>query len=312
MSTMHRNEELSAEAGQTTPAGDGVDLRVFCRAEVMAMLAEFARRHRPRDVKRESIVTQLGLLKVRDAQGVYWSVDPYLPRWYVHSGSGWVAASEPDWPVEALTQAMMYLSEPTDVAPAVEAQLAPTEPDRSSGATTRTMERIVAGTYNDYRNGRLTLLMTQELLRQYVVVDKSASLWAVGCHSGQWYRFADAQWASAPSPPADGDLPAPEEMDGLRDPLALAFLRLIASDASFPCEAVSDEWHPPGGVPPLSIWADRCAACGAVLAPAQRFCTQCGAKRAAPAPVCAKCGASVQPGQRFCTHCGTRVAPAQT
>lgn len=275
------------------------------------MLAEFARRHRQREARRAVIDAQHGLITFRDARAAYWSADPYLPRWYVHSGDGWVAGAEPVWPVEASTEAMMYLPQTADVVPADDLQPAPTGPDNSPGATTRTMAQIVAGTHEDYRRGRLTLAMTQDLLRQHVVVDRSASLWTIGCRSGQWYRFVGKEWISAPSPPADSDLPTPKEMDGLRDAVALAFLRLIASDAPFPCEPVSDEWRPPTGLPPLSVWTDKCAACGAVLAPGQRFCTKCGAKRAAPAPVCPQCGAGLRAGEKFCTYCGTRVAPAQ-
>ena len=62
----------------------------------------------------------------------------------------------------------------------------------------------------------------------------------------------------------------------------------------------------PAGPPPQA--GPVCPSCGAVLAPAARFCNHCGAQISAPpAPACRACGAPMAPGQRFCTRCGAQV-----
>ena len=59
-----------------------------------------------------------------------------------------------------------------------------------------------------------------------------------------------------------------------------------------------------------------CVKCGASLADADKFCTQCGAGRPEPnsapaaANFCQHCGAALAAGNKFCTKCGAPVAPA--
>ena len=52
----------------------------------------------------------------------------------------------------------------------------------------------------------------------------------------------------------------------------------------------------------------KCLNCGADMPAGSVFCTNCGAKAAAPAGSCQKCQAPLLPGSLFCNVCGTPVA----
>jgi predicted amidophosphoribosyltransferase len=56
-----------------------------------------------------------------------------------------------------------------------------------------------------------------------------------------------------------------------------------------------------------------CPNCQTPNASANRFCSECGATLAPPAPegvTCPSCATVNPPGQAFCGQCGTRLTPA--
>lgn len=60
-------------------------------------------------------------------------------------------------------------------------------------------------------------------------------------------------------------------------------------------------------VPPSSKQEGRhCTACGALLAPNAKFCSECGST-VRREDVCPKCGVKLAPGTKFCPECGTKV-----
>ena len=52
-----------------------------------------------------------------------------------------------------------------------------------------------------------------------------------------------------------------------------------------------------------------CAACGAEVSSAEKFCPKCGADMSLMAPdTCPNCGADLEPGTKFCANCGAQIA----
>jgi VWFA-related protein len=70
----------------------------------------------------------------------------------------------------------------------------------------------------------------------------------------------------------------------------------------------------PGGVVVIPPDVARCSACDApLLRPAARFCSECGAAQAPPAPAprrifCDQCGRPMRDGAHFCSVCGASAA----
>jgi membrane protease subunit (stomatin/prohibitin family) len=59
-----------------------------------------------------------------------------------------------------------------------------------------------------------------------------------------------------------------------------------------------------------AVAMEPCPKCGALHAPGAKFCPNCGAQLAAPAPICSKCGTQNAPGAKFCANCGTPLGDA--
>ena len=55
-----------------------------------------------------------------------------------------------------------------------------------------------------------------------------------------------------------------------------------------------------------SAQTNRCAACGTVLQPNDRFCIQCGTK-VEKVKKCLRCGSNLVDGSKFCAECGYQV-----
>ena len=197
------------------------------------------------------------------------------------------------------------------------------EPERkeepaSPGNPQQALAEIVGDTWQDYMVGLLTSSATDMLLKEYMIADKDAAFWTLGCRSRDWYRFNGKFWGKSVKPPSDDSIPQPEEMEQLTDKIKHTILAIFKSGESFLPEMVADLWEAPeleGQQKNLKVEAlpDMlelfCANCNAQLEDNPKFCISCGTKviDKPVKPTYPGCGGEISEGLNFCTNCGQKL-----
>src|SRR5665648_580277 len=86
--------------------------------QFLASYEQLKIQYRNRQISQEQFAETVKQMRGRDANGVYWAVDPYRDNYFRYDGQKWVAdnsikVNPPVQPVQPVQLSLIHISEPT-------------------------------------------------------------------------------------------------------------------------------------------------------------------------------------------------------
>lgn len=188
-------------------------------------------------------------LVMRDEAGAWWRVDVETGRWFHYrpEETRWVGADAR--PTSLLLGAVPVALD--DAAPSKDL------PPVVDGDARDSIEGLVRDAGEAFRAGRLDSRATEELIAEFVLLDRSGRVWTTGFESGAWYAFFGGGWERQDVRPDLAALMDPRECQeagasGLTETAAAVLLSFLEHGIGTVPEPVVEDWNPPPVGPDLT------------------------------------------------------------
>ena len=265
------------------------DLRIVTAVTVDQLVDALARRHAELPLAPDELEAALVDLRLRDASGAYWTLGPWTRRWYRFASGAWVPSADHPTRLEVPVELVRASEVAVRPAEALDGELVePPPPERTGPAL---LAEVVRGLRARYEAGVIDSETTEELLRQYYLIDLAGRCWTVGYATSDWYWYEAGAWRRCPTAPDPDRVlrgtspPSPPEIVGLTLEIARVLDDFLATGFGTLPEPVVAAWDPPASFPESPPGAGlRCPRCGAVNAGRTATCLRCTAPLASAPP----------------------------
>lgn len=257
------------------------DLRNVTAVTVDRVVDAFARRHAELPLAPDELETALSDLHLRDSTGAYWALGPWTRRWYRFASGTW--APSPDHPARLEVPVELLRAGEIEVRPAARLDGELVEPPPPERLGPSLLAEVVGDLRARYEAGLIDSETTEELLRQYYLIDAAGRCWTVGFATSDWYWYEAGAWRRCPTAP-DPDRVL-RDLANLTPELARVVDDFLSTGFGTLPEPVTAAWDPPATFPEYPAGAAvRCARCGAMNAGLVASCLRCAGPLALAQP----------------------------